>query len=219
MLAIAFFFHFLIVVQVQLSPFFSHHSPCPTHPHLPPSILPPFGFVHMSFIHISWRSSPCFQMPFKVMKKFPSILSLLRVVVRNRCLIFWNAFPASNKMRFLILLNFIHWCSNAKLILYSWNDPTWSWFDFLKIWYQFLSMFMRGIEVLFLIIFYWFWYQGHDSFMEWCGKYSFLWMLLEEFVWNRYAFHTSLVGFSSESVGFGFFFTGKFIYKFSFLTR
>ena len=49
---ILFFSLFFIVVQVQLSLFFPHHSPCPTHPHLLPSILPPFGFVHVSFINV-----------------------------------------------------------------------------------------------------------------------------------------------------------------------
>ena len=28
--------------------------PCPTHPHLSPSILSLFGFVHVSFIHVPW---------------------------------------------------------------------------------------------------------------------------------------------------------------------
>ena len=32
--------------------------PYPSHPHLPPSILPPFGFVHVSFIHVP--ENPCF---------------------------------------------------------------------------------------------------------------------------------------------------------------
>ena len=33
-------FVFIIVVQVQLSPFSPHHFPPPTHPHFPPSNLP-----------------------------------------------------------------------------------------------------------------------------------------------------------------------------------
>ena len=40
---------FFVVVQVQLSPFLPH-SPDPSHPHLPPMILPPLGFVHVSFL-------------------------------------------------------------------------------------------------------------------------------------------------------------------------
>ena len=40
------------IVQVQLSPFPHHHSPHPTHPSIPPLILPLFGFVHGSFIHV-----------------------------------------------------------------------------------------------------------------------------------------------------------------------
>ena len=42
------------VVQVQLSPFVPLHFPHPTHPHLPPLILTPFGFVHVSFVHVPW---------------------------------------------------------------------------------------------------------------------------------------------------------------------
>ena len=44
---------FFIIVQIQLSP--STALPHPTHPHLPPSILPTFGFVHGSFIHVPWQ--------------------------------------------------------------------------------------------------------------------------------------------------------------------
>ena len=34
--------------------------PCHTHPHLPPSILSLFGFVHVSFIHVPWWPFPFF---------------------------------------------------------------------------------------------------------------------------------------------------------------
>ena len=40
---VLFYFVFLIVVQVQLSPFSPHHGPQPTHPRLPPSNLPPLA--------------------------------------------------------------------------------------------------------------------------------------------------------------------------------
>ena len=43
---------FFIVVQVQLSSFPPTMRPCPSHPHFPPSILPTFAFVHVSFIHV-----------------------------------------------------------------------------------------------------------------------------------------------------------------------
>ena len=53
-------FSFFIVVQVQSSPFFPHHSP-PPHPSPPPTLKPnPFGFVHVSFIHVPWWSFPYF---------------------------------------------------------------------------------------------------------------------------------------------------------------
>ena len=41
-------FFIVFIVQVQLSPFYPH----PSHPYLPPSILLPFGFVHVSFIDV-----------------------------------------------------------------------------------------------------------------------------------------------------------------------
>ena len=51
---------FKINVQIQLSPFSPTTFPCPTAPHLPPSILPPFGFVHGSSIHVPWWPFPFF---------------------------------------------------------------------------------------------------------------------------------------------------------------
>ena len=51
---------FKINVQIQLSPFSTTTFPCPTYPHLLPSILPPFGFVHGSFIHDPWQPFPFF---------------------------------------------------------------------------------------------------------------------------------------------------------------
>ena len=50
-------FHFLIYFLLLFKYSFLHFpptaTPCPTN-HLRPSILPPFGFVHMSFIHVPW---------------------------------------------------------------------------------------------------------------------------------------------------------------------
>ena len=58
------FYYFLllfsIVVQVQLSPCSCHHFPHPIHHCLPPSILQPFGFVHVFFIHVPWWPFPLF---------------------------------------------------------------------------------------------------------------------------------------------------------------
>ena len=43
---------FFIVVQVQLSQFSRQHHHTP-HPSLPPTLKPtPFGFVHVSFVHV-----------------------------------------------------------------------------------------------------------------------------------------------------------------------
>ena len=47
-------FLFVIVIQAQLSPFSPHNSALPHQCHFPPSILPHFGFVHGSFIHVPW---------------------------------------------------------------------------------------------------------------------------------------------------------------------
>ena len=54
-------FSFLfIAVQVQLFPFSPHHSPL-FHPSLLPTLEPsPLGFVHVSFIHVPWCTSPYF---------------------------------------------------------------------------------------------------------------------------------------------------------------
>ena len=49
-----FIYLFIIVVQLQLSPFPPSPPSRPIHTHLLPSILPRFGFVHCSFIHVSW---------------------------------------------------------------------------------------------------------------------------------------------------------------------
>ena len=46
------------IVQLQLSSFFPITLPCPTHSHLPHSVLPPplalVVLVHGSFIHVPW---------------------------------------------------------------------------------------------------------------------------------------------------------------------
>ena len=59
------FYLFFIVVQVQLSPSSHHYFPGLTHPQLPPppSILAPFGFVHVSRIHVPWWPPPFLPLP------------------------------------------------------------------------------------------------------------------------------------------------------------
>ena len=58
------FFYFIIFknyfigVQVLLSAFTPHHSPNPSHPHLPPLIPTPLNFVHVSFIVVPENHSP-----------------------------------------------------------------------------------------------------------------------------------------------------------------
>ena len=42
------------VVPISPPPLLCH----PSHPHFPPLIPPPFGFVHVSFIHVSEDPSP-----------------------------------------------------------------------------------------------------------------------------------------------------------------
>ena len=49
---------FIFIVQVQLCPFLPHHV-SPPHPSVPPTLEPtPFGFVHMSYIHVPWWPFP-----------------------------------------------------------------------------------------------------------------------------------------------------------------
>lgn len=103
-------------------------------------------------------------------------------------MIFLNAFSASIQMKFFFLLffimsNYINWCSKAKLTLYSWNKPHLVMIWFAKNLIIFAPMFMRDIDLefyFFTAMFYWFWCQGNDGFIEWFGNYSFLWMFLEK---------------------------------------
>ena len=73
-------FTFFIVVQVELSPFSPHHSPYPSHPHFPPLILTPFGFVHVSFIHVPWWPFPLFP-PLSHLTSAPVTVSLFLISV------------------------------------------------------------------------------------------------------------------------------------------
>ena len=53
-----FLYLFLLLFKYSYLHFSSSTPHCLIHPHLPPSILTPFGFVHMSFIHVPWRPFP-----------------------------------------------------------------------------------------------------------------------------------------------------------------
>ena len=57
---ILFFSFLLLLFKYTCLHFPASIFPCPAHPHLPPSILPTFGFVHESFIHVPWRPFPYF---------------------------------------------------------------------------------------------------------------------------------------------------------------
>ena len=52
------FFYCCSSTVVSISP--TTTPPHPTHPHLPPVILPHFGFVHVSFLYIPWWPCPFF---------------------------------------------------------------------------------------------------------------------------------------------------------------
>ena len=74
---------------------FTHHSPSPSHPHLPPSILP---FVHVSFILVPWWSLPFF--PPVIPSALPS--GCCQFVLLFQCL--WLYFACL----FILLIRF-HW--------------------------------------------------------------------------------------------------------------
>ena len=79
---------FLIVVQVQLSPFPHTTSPNTSHPHFPPLILtPPFGFVHVTFIDITEN---LFHLSLHY--PIPPPLCLLSVCSQFQCLWLYFAF-------------------------------------------------------------------------------------------------------------------------------
>ena len=104
---------FFIDVWIQLSPFSHHHFPPPTHPHLPPSILSPFGFVHVSFIHFHLPPFPFFPM------LFPSSLP------SGHC-----QFVLNFNISGYILLDY----------LFCWLDSTYRW-DHIEFVFQHLAYF------------------------------------------------------------------------------
>ena len=55
-----YFYLLFIVVQVESSPFLPHHAPPPYPSPLPTLETTPFGFVHVSFIYLSWWPFPYF---------------------------------------------------------------------------------------------------------------------------------------------------------------
>ena len=92
-------FFFFVVVQVQLSPFTFHYSPLPQPSALPILILPPFGFVHVSFIHVLETLSP-----------FPPII---------RCHL------PSGSCQFVLNFNVSGYMLLARLL--CWLDSSYSW--------------------------------------------------------------------------------------------
>ena len=51
-------FKSFLLLKYSCLHFLPSTPPNPSHLHLPHSILPPFGFVHVSFIHVLWWSFP-----------------------------------------------------------------------------------------------------------------------------------------------------------------
>ena len=47
---------FLLLLKYSCLNFLPFTPPYPSHLHLPHSILPPFGFSHVSFVHVPWQS-------------------------------------------------------------------------------------------------------------------------------------------------------------------
>ena len=54
------YFFLLLLVKYSCLHFPTMTFLCSTYCHLPPLILPTFGFVHRSFIHVPWRPFPFF---------------------------------------------------------------------------------------------------------------------------------------------------------------
>ena len=63
---------------------FSPHSHSPTNPYLPPSNLPPFGFVHGSFICVPWWAFLFFPISSFTPDSFPFLLFLLPLPCTNK---------------------------------------------------------------------------------------------------------------------------------------
>ena len=93
---------FLIVVQVQLSPFSTHHS-LPPHPSPPSTLKPtPYGFVHVSFIHVPWLPFPYFpHYPSPLAFQFPSSCSLFQCLWSYFACLYHNFLPTHLHSRIL----------------------------------------------------------------------------------------------------------------------
>ena len=77
---------FLLFFKYSCLHFLPTTLPCPTDPYLPPSVLPHFGFVHESFIHVPWWPFPFFP----PLSPFSPPLWSLSVCSLFRCL--WSYF-------------------------------------------------------------------------------------------------------------------------------
>ena len=78
----SFFSLFLLLFKYSCLHFPATTFSCPTHPHLPPSTLLPFGFVHGSFIHVPWQPFPFFH----PLSPTPTPLWLMSVCSLFQCL-------------------------------------------------------------------------------------------------------------------------------------
>ena len=128
-------------------------------------------------------------MDFIMLRYVPSIPTMRRVFIMNKCWILANAFSASIEMiiwflSFLLLIWCITLFVNTEPSFHPWNksnlimvyDPfyiCWIWFAniLLRI---FASIFIKDIGLLFSFfsVFVWFWYQDSGDLIGWIWECS-----------------------------------------------
>ena len=109
---------FLLLFKYSCLHFPPTTPPNPRHPHLPPSIVPPFGVAHVSFIHVPDNPSPPFPplspptSPLATVSLF--LISMSLVIVCLLCC-FVDYVPLTDEITWY--LSFTTWLISLSIIL------------------------------------------------------------------------------------------------------
>ena len=135
-----------------------------------------------------------------ILRYVPSILTLLRIFIINRCWSLSNGFSESLDDHMIFTLNFVNvvyhidWFADVEPSLHPWNkshlimmyDPFNVLFDLVCYYFveDFYICVHQGYWLVFFFscsLFVWFLYQDNLGFIQWVWKCSLLFNFLEEF--------------------------------------
>ena len=88
------------------------------------------------------------------------------------------------------IVSYINRCKNVKTTWPPWNEPLLVIIFLIYFWNQLAKKFIKFYSVVLFSCnaFAWFWQHGHTSFIEWVGKYLYLFYFLKVFEWDHYYF-------------------------------